>query len=114
MVARDRFGIKPLLFYKKENAFYFASEMKALLEFDIPREIDHTSLYIYLQLNYVPGPHSMIKDVKKLKPDLYLKIDAQNRVQKIPFYQIDCPKVDAQYLDLSYDQAKGKTLENFR
>ena len=111
LVARDRIGIKPLLFYKKENAFYFASEMKALLEFDIPREIDHTSLYTYLQLNYVPEPHSMIKGVKKLKPGHYLKIDAQNRVQKIPFYQVDYPKVDAQYLDLSYDQAKGRFLE---
>ena len=111
LIARDRFGIKPLLFYKKENAFYFASEMKALLEFDIPREIDHTSLYTYLQLNYVPEPHSMIKDVKKLKPGHYLKIDAQNRVQKIPFYQIDYPKVEGQYADLSYDQAKQKFLE---
>ena len=111
LVARDRFGIKPFLFYKKDNAFYFASEMKALLEFDIPREIDHTSLYTYLQLNYVPEPHSMIKDVKKLKPGHYLKIDAQNRVQKIPFYQIDYPKVDAQYLDLSYDAAKRQFLE---
>jgi len=111
LVARDRFGIKPLLFYKKENAFYFASEMKALLEFDIPREIDHTSLYTYLQLNYVPEPHSMIKDVKKLKPGHYLKIDGQNRVQKIPFYQIDYPKVEGQYLDLSYEAAKAKFLE---
>jgi len=111
LVARDRFGIKPLLFYKKESAFYFASEMKALLEFDIPREIDHTSLYTYLQLNYVPEPHSMIKDVKKLKPGHYLKIDAQNRVQKIPFYQIDYPKVDAKYLDLGYEQAKTQFLE---
>jgi len=46
LIARDRFGIKPLLFCKKENAFYFASEMKALLEFDIPREIDYTSFYL--------------------------------------------------------------------
>lgn len=111
LVARDRFGIKPLLFYKKEEAFYFASEMKALLEFDIPREIDHTSLYTYLQLNYVPEPHSMIKDVKKLLPGHYLKIDAQNRVQKIPFYQINYPKIDEQYLSISYEAAQKEFLE---
>lgn len=111
LIARDRFGIKPLLFYKKENEFYFASEMKALLEFNIPRELDHTSLYTYLQLNYVPEPHSMIKDVKKLKPGHYLKIDAQNRVQKIPFYQIDYPKVNGDYLNLSYEASKAQFLE---
>jgi asparagine synthase (glutamine-hydrolysing) len=111
LVVRDRFGIKPLLFYKKENAFYFASEMKALLEYDIPREIDHTSLYTYLQLNYVPEPHSMIKGVKKLEPGHYLKIDAQNRVQKIPFYQLDYPKVGENYADLTYNSAKNKFLD---
>ena len=111
LVVRDRFGIKPLLFYKKENAFYFASEMKALLEYDIPREIDHTSLYTYLQLNYVPEPHSMIKGIKKLKPGHYLKIDAQNRVQKIPFYQLDYPKVGENYADVTYTAAKSKFLD---
>jgi asparagine synthase (glutamine-hydrolysing) len=111
LVVRDRFGIKPLLFYKKENAFYFASEMKALLEYDIPREIDHTSLYTYLQLNYVPEPHSMIMGVKKLEPGHYLKIDAQNRVQKIPFYQLDYPKVGENYADLTYNSAKNKFLD---
>ena len=111
LVVRDRFGIKPLLFFKKENAFYFASEMKALLEYDIPREIDHTSLYTYLQLNYVPEPHSMIKGVKKLEPGHYLKIDAQNRVQKIPFYQLDYPKVGENYADLTYNSAKNKFLD---
>jgi len=111
LVVRDRFGIKPLLFYKKENAFYFASEMKALLEYDIPRKIDHTSLYTYLQLNYVPEPHSMIKGIKKLKPGHYLKIDAQNRVQKIPFYQLDYPKTEENYAEVTYSQAKSKFLD---
>ncbi|MBL4709489.1 MAG: asparagine synthase (glutamine-hydrolyzing) [Flavobacteriales bacterium] len=111
LLARDRFGIKPLIYYKEENAFYFASEMKALLEFDIPREIDHTSLYTYLQLNYIPEPHSMIKDVKKLEPGHYLKIDAQNRTQKIPFYQIDYPLIERSYSNISYENAQSEFIK---
>lgn len=111
LLARDRFGIKPLIYFKEEHAFYFASEMKALLEFDIPREIDHTSLYTYLQLNYIPEPHSMIKDVKKLEPGHYLKIDAQNRMQKIPFYQIDYPLVERKYSNISYENAQEEFLK---
>jgi len=87
LIARDRFGIKPLLISISEDRIVFASEMKALLEFDIAREIDHSSLYTYLQLNYIPEPHSIFKDVKKVEPGHYLIINDQNKIQKIPFYQ---------------------------
>ena len=74
LIARDRMGIKPLLYYYDEDKFVFASEMKSLLAYNIPREIDYTSLYQYLQLNYTAGPASMIKNVRKLKPGNYMLI----------------------------------------
>ena len=40
VVARDRLGIKPLYYKVDDDRFLFASEMKALLEFPIEREID--------------------------------------------------------------------------
>ncbi len=111
LLARDRFGIKPLLFYNSDSFFAFGSEMKALLELDIPRQLDHNSLYTYLQLNYVPEPHSIIKDVKKLEPGHYLKIDAQRRLQSIPFYQLEYDPSGAVYSKLSFDDAKSKLIE---
>ena len=74
-IARDRFGIKPLLYYHDEEKFVFASELKALLKYDIPTEIDHVSLFSYLQLNYVPAPYTMLQEVKKLEPGYSMKID---------------------------------------
>ncbi|MFL5729503.1 MAG: asparagine synthase (glutamine-hydrolyzing), partial [Cytophagaceae bacterium] len=73
-LARDRMGVKPLLYYYDEDKFVFASEMKSLLAYNIPREIDYTSLYQYLQLNYIPGPTSIIKNVFKLQPGACLTI----------------------------------------
>ena len=47
--------------------------MKALFEWDIPKELDYTVLHQYLQLNYIPQPQSMIKGVQKLKAGHYMK-----------------------------------------
>ncbi len=105
-IARDRFGIKPLLYYKSENQFYFGSEMKAILSYPIERKIDNTSLYTYLQLNYIPEPHSIIEGVKKLEPGHYLKIDSSNKIQTIPFYQIDYDFSQSANYIKSYDVAK--------
>jgi len=87
-LARDRSGEKPLLYYKDENAFLFASEMKALTAYDFDKELDYQSLLCYLQLNYIPAPHSIFKKVKKLLPGHYaifkngeLQISQYHRIQ---------------------------------
>jgi asparagine synthase (glutamine-hydrolysing) len=73
-LARDRFGKKPLLYTATEDYFAFASEMKGLLAYDIPRVIDYTVLLQYLQLNYIPQPQSLLQGVQKLPPGHYLVV----------------------------------------
>ncbi|WP_089318660.1 asparagine synthase (glutamine-hydrolyzing) [Pontibacter ummariensis] len=86
-VARDRFGEKPLLYYKDANAFLFGSEMVALLELGVPQELDYASLYQYLQLTYTPAPATMLKHVKKLLPGQALYIRG-GRVQESVWYRL--------------------------
>src|SRR3712207_4203637 len=81
-VARDRMGIKPLLYSLDEDKFVFASEMKALLTYGIPRDIDYVSLQQFLQLNYIPAPHTIFKNVKKLLPGHFIKIKGLDVTQK--------------------------------
>ena len=84
---RDRLGIKPLVYYKKNNSIAFASELKALLKFDIPVEIDLTSLQDYLFLEYVPSDKSIIKGIKKLPPGYYIKI-SEKEFQLSCYYEL--------------------------
>ena len=91
LIARDRMGKKPLLIYQDENKFIFASEMKALLSFDIPKELDYISLFQYLQLNYIPSPDSILKGVKKLKSGHYIFIK-DKLVQEKKYYEIPYDK----------------------
>ncbi len=93
-LARDRMGIKPLLYYSDADRFLFASEMKSLMELGIPRELDHTSLYTYFQLNYIPGPHSIFKGVRKMSPghSLHLSLrENQSNITEKKYYEIPHP-----------------------
>ncbi|GIV33706.1 MAG: hypothetical protein KatS3mg031_1241 [Chitinophagales bacterium] len=87
-IARDRLGIKPLLFYQDDQKIIFSSEMKALLAFPIRKELDITSLYFYLQLNYIPAPSSVFKHVKKLEPGTYMTISANGHMAIRRYYRI--------------------------
>ena len=81
-VARDRYGVKPLLVYRDEDKFLFASEMKSLLALGVPRKLDYAALSQYLQLNYIAGPASIFKGVKKLLPGHYLYLKGKQVVRK--------------------------------
>jgi len=71
-LARDRLGIKPLYFYVEGKKFIFASEMKAILEHEIPKKVDETVISDYFSYNYVPAPKTIFKNMYKLLPGHYL------------------------------------------
>ena len=67
--ARDRLGIKPLYYHAGPRSFAFASELKALIEYpEVPRELDVTALYEYLNHRYVIAPRTMLRGIAKLPP----------------------------------------------
>jgi len=68
-MARDRFGIKPLLYYQDRNLFAFASTQTALTQLPgFQKEVDVDSLLLYLNLSYVPAPRAIWKGIRKLLP----------------------------------------------
>jgi asparagine synthase (glutamine-hydrolysing) len=88
-IARDRFGIKPLFFYKDNDRFVFASELKSLLEFTIPKELDMASLQTYLHLNYIPAPYTIFSNVFKFNAGAYMYIDKHRQEKYARYYTID-------------------------
>jgi len=76
LLARDQFGIKPLLYTENENGIIFASELKGLLASEqISRQIDHRALQQLLCLGSVYQPRTLIKDVKALPSAHFLRVD---------------------------------------
>jgi asparagine synthase (glutamine-hydrolysing) len=62
VLARDRYGIKPLYYCDAGGSLEFASELRAL-----PRgEIDLDALEALLAFNSIPAPYSIFRDTRKL------------------------------------------------
>jgi len=72
-LARDRVGIKPMVYSWDGRCLRFASEVKAILEDGtVPRALDREALRDYFTHLYVPGPRSIFRDIRKLPPASYL------------------------------------------
>lgn len=67
LLARDRFGEKPLYYGERPDGFVFASELGALLADErTPSVVSTTALDAYLALQYVPSPDTIYEGLKKL------------------------------------------------
>ncbi|MBK9177644.1 MAG: hypothetical protein IPM46_15205 [Flavobacteriales bacterium] len=67
-LARDRFGVKPLLYGEHQGRFLFASELRAMLALGLPRVVDPVSLRMFFTHYYIPAPFSILRDVRKVPP----------------------------------------------
>lgn len=75
-LARDRLGKKPLYYYKKNDRFLFASEIKSILcAPDIDRSIRHDAVKDFFFYQYVPDPKTIFESVHKLPPGYWMRID---------------------------------------
>ncbi|HWA33390.1 MAG TPA: asparagine synthase (glutamine-hydrolyzing) [Cyclobacteriaceae bacterium] len=104
-IARDRFGVKPLLYLFDDDKFIFGSEMKSIIAYGIDKKIDYQSLYTYLQLNYIPAPNTIFEKVKKLMPGHYAEVRTQ-KLEVKRYYDIPYSSGEADSNPVSYDAAK--------
>jgi asparagine synthase (glutamine-hydrolysing) len=69
LLARDRFGKKPLCYAERGGRLWFGSELQALLtDPAIPRELDTEALGEYLSFMAVPAPLTIYRHIRKLPP----------------------------------------------
>lgn len=108
IVARDRFGIKPLHVYQDEHQIIFGSEMKAIFQFDIIKSLDFASLQLYLKFNYIPQPYSIIQNCKKIQPGELMSWKAGKQTFK-KYYEL--PYNFKNYNFTHYETAQQKLRE---
>lgn len=75
LMARDRYGVKPLLYGARGDEIRFASDLFSLgaLPGDCDGGIDPDAARLYFALGYVPAPHSIFMNYRKLRPGHWIE-----------------------------------------
>lgn len=83
LIARDRAGKKPLVYYQNDEGLLFASEIKSLLmDPSIKKDVDYNALHHFLTYQYTPSPLTSFAGIKKLPPAHILIYERGNIVLK--------------------------------
>ncbi len=81
LLVRDRLGIKPVYYTQAGATFLFASEVRALLATgQVARTLNPHAVSTYLWHGFIPGPDTIVRDIKRLAPGTLLRVDADGRV----------------------------------
>jgi asparagine synthase (glutamine-hydrolysing) len=90
LMARDRFGIKPLYYAPIDGGVRFASNTQALLAAGgVDTDIDPIGLHFQLTLHAViPAPNTILKGIKKLEPGHWMVVQPDGQIFKKQFWSL--------------------------
>ena len=90
VLARDRFGEKPLFYAETQGRLLFASEIDALIAHGgVPLDIDPEALELYLTFGWIPAPWTIYRAIRKLPHAAYLLAGADGRVRFRRYYRLE-------------------------
>jgi asparagine synthase (glutamine-hydrolysing) len=80
LLARDRFGAKPLYVYEDEHCIAFASELRTLLGLEgLDHGLNPIGFQDYLAFRYNLAPHTQFARIQKLPAGCWLRFDGRSR-----------------------------------
>ena len=83
-LARDRLGVRPLIWLESHGGFAFASELDALVQgATLPVRLDPEAVALYWMLGYIPAPYCVLRGPQKLLPGHFLVLEGDGlRVER--------------------------------
>jgi asparagine synthase (glutamine-hydrolysing) len=92
-IARDRFGVKPIYYYFKNNQLVFSSEVRPFKHY-IDMVYDRENVTEGLKMRYVGAPDTIFTDIKKVEAGQVLTFDlSQEEIVLSKSYYIQTPKM---------------------
>lgn len=89
IIAKDRFGIKPLYYAVLRDSFYFSSEIAPLIELKGEVLVSRKSLRDLIKYLWIPSPETIDKEIKKLEQGniLFLDLDRPCEFESHRYHQ---------------------------
>lgn len=87
IVARDHLGIKPLYYLKKNDCYFFGSEVKAFKNIS-KFELNDKQLYEQFRYAYVSGQNTIFKNIYRVKPGTFMKFNRAGFVTENQYYNV--------------------------
>lgn len=115
-LARDRLGVKPLVYAETPRAFLFGSEIQALFALDpeLSRAPDYQGLDHYLTFQYIPAPLTGFAAVRKLPP-AHAMVVKDGRIRSIfRYWDIDLEKRSTLSFGEACESLREQVLEATR
>jgi asparagine synthase (glutamine-hydrolysing) len=101
LLARDRFGVKPLYYTRHDGAWTFASELKAITALPgLAPRLDRQACFDFFGLGYVPEPATGFADIHALPPGSWLSVTSEG-VRLAVYHRPTAAPDAAQRLDLA-------------
>lgn len=88
---RDRIGIKPLFYFFDGETFAFASEIKALLDYQLIKhnlELDKKTIRQFLNLGYIAEPYTFFQNIFKF-PSGHKGVFKDEKLNLEPFWEVE-------------------------
>jgi asparagine synthase (glutamine-hydrolysing) len=102
-LARDRLGKKPFYYWVGDGKICFSSELPSLLQdVSIPRELSSQSISEYLLYDFIPAPHTIFKDVRKL-PAGHMAVFDSSGMRIRSYWKPPEPEPESSYGDTRKD-----------
>src|SRR6266566_1270844 len=107
VLARDHFGVKPLYYYRDQDKFVFASEIKGILASGIySPDINWQGFYDYFTYLYVPCPETIFAGIYQLPPAHFLEFDLTTNQTQLSRYWSLKPAAEPNGSSPSYEESK--------
>ncbi len=112
LLARDRFGKKPLYYANTPGGFFFGSELKCLRVAGVPLDLDQEALRLYFQFGYISDPYSPFRSIRKLMPGCWMECSADGNVREGRYWRLP-PFSEDNRTGLNEAETKQKLRELF-
>ena len=112
-IARDRLGVKPLVYAQTPHGFLFGSEIQALFALDpaLPRQPDYQALDHFLSFQYIPAPMSGFAAIRKLPP-AHAMVVKNGKIERLfRYWDVDLTKRSALSFKDACEALREQVLE---